>query len=234
MINILVLNWRSVPFSCSLLSILGILLVLAPFVLIQPSLWPSESGLFWYASSIYSSSSACVTTIISTSTTSHSLLPPYPTCFARGLFGAGLWSNSLHSSGYGRLWSHLPYFVYLLWTFLLSCIQTPLILMLELFWSRLSGLLPFLATNFGYRMQLLHLRLWALGHISGLLVVALLFIWGVDHGSLHRPLTIGPFVHLAIAHPLVDMLAGEIGIVLAGHPVYLGSGQCSGRLFITA
>ena len=55
---------------------------------------------------------------------------------------------------------------------------------------------------------------------------------GVVHGSLHGPLAIGPLVHLAIAQPPVDTLAGEIGRVLAGHLVYLGSSQCGGRLFI--
>ena len=141
------------PFFSSLLSILGTLLVPAPFVQIQPSLRPSESSLFQYASSMYSSSLACVTTIISTSTTSHSLLPPYPTCFARGLFGTGLWLNSLHLTGYGRLWSHLPYCIYLPLTFPLSYVQIPLTPMLELFWSRLSGLLHFLATNYwSYRL----------------------------------------------------------------------------------
>ena len=56
MTNIFVLNYRSVPFYSSLLSILGTLLVLAPFVWIQPSLRPSESGLFQCVSSMYSSS----------------------------------------------------------------------------------------------------------------------------------------------------------------------------------
>ena len=135
------------PFFSSLLSILGTLLVPAPFVQIQPSLRPSKSGLFRHASSMYSSFSACVTTIISTSTTSHSLLPPYPTCFARGLFGIGLRLNSLHSTGYARLWSHLPSSAYLPLTFLSSYVQTPLTPILELFWSRLSGLLRFLAVN---------------------------------------------------------------------------------------
>ena len=124
------------------------MLVLAPFVQIQPSLRPSKSGLFQYASSIYSSFLACVTTIISTSTTLHSLLPSYPICFARGLFSTGLWLNSLHLTGYGRLWSHLPYCTYLPLTFPLSYIQTPLRPMLELFWSGLSSLLCFLATNY--------------------------------------------------------------------------------------
>ena len=68
--------------------------------------------------------------------------------------------------------------------------------------------------------------------MSGLLAMALLFTWGVVHGGLHRPLTIGPFVHLAVAQPPVDILAGEIGRVLAGHLVYLGSSQCSGGLFV--
>ena len=136
------------PFLSSLLSILGTLLVPAPFVHIQLSLRPSKSGLFRYVSSMYSSFSACVTNIISTSTTLHSLLPPYPTCFARGLFGTGLQLNSLHSTGYGRLWSHLLYCTYLPLTFPLSYIQTPLTPILELFWSRLSGLLCFLAINF--------------------------------------------------------------------------------------
>ena len=130
------------------MSILGTLLVPAPFVQIQPSLRPSESGLFRHASSMYSSFSACVTTIISTSTTLHSLLPPYLTCFARGLFGTGLWLNNLHSTSYERLWSCLPYCTYLPLTFPSSYVQTPLTPMLELFWSRLSGLLHFLATNY--------------------------------------------------------------------------------------
>ena len=63
-------------------------------------------------------------------------------------------------------------------------------------------------------------------------MVALLFTWGIVHGSLHGPLAIGPLVHLAIAQPPVDMLAGEIGRVLAGHLVCLGSSQCGGGLFI--
>ena len=62
--------------------------------------------------------------------------------------------------------------------------------------------------------------------------MALLFTWGIVHGSLHGPLAIGPLVHLAITQPPVDMLAGEIGRVLAGHLVYLGSSQCGGGLFI--
>ena len=64
--------------------------------------------------------------------------------------------------------------------------------------------------------------------------MALLFTWGIVHGSLHGPLAIGPLVHLAIAQPLVDTLAREIGRVLAGYLVYLGSSQCGGRLFITS
>ena len=135
------------PFFSSLLSILGTFLVQAPFVQIQPSLRPSKSGLFRHVSSMYSSFSACVTTIISTSTTSHSLLPPYPTCFTRGLFGTGLRLNSLHSTGYARLWSHLPSSAYLPLFFLSSYVQTPLTPMLALFWSRLSCLLHFLAPN---------------------------------------------------------------------------------------
>ena len=62
----------------------------------------------------------------------------------------------------------------------------------------------------------------------------LLFTWGVDHGSLHGPLAIGPLVHLAVAQPPVDMLAGRISRVLAGHLVYLEFSQCGGRLFITS
>ena len=114
---------------------------------IQTSLGPSKSGLFQHVSSMYSSSLACVTTIISMYTTSHSLLPPYLTCFTRGLFSTGLWLNSLHSTGYGRLWSHPPYCAYLPLTFPLYYVQMPLIPMLELSWSRLSSLLLFLAAN---------------------------------------------------------------------------------------
>ena len=66
-------------------------------------------------------------------------------------------------------------------------------------------------------MQLLYLRLQALGHISGLLTVALLLTRGVVHVSLHGSLAIGPLVHLAIAQPPVDTLAGEISRVLAGY-----------------
>ena len=64
-------------------------------------------------------------------------------------------------------------------------------------------------------------------------MVALLFIWGIIHGSLHGPLAIGPLVHLAIAETPADMLARDIGRVLAEYLVYLGSSQCGGRLFIT-
>ena len=103
--NIFVQKWRSIPFYSSLLSTLGTLLVPAPFLQIQPSLRPSESSLFQYVSSMYSSSLACVTTTTSMSTTLHSLLPCYPTCFARGLFSASLQLNGLHSTDYGRLWS---------------------------------------------------------------------------------------------------------------------------------
>ena len=81
-------------------------------------------------------------------------------------------------------------------------------------------------------MQILRLRSRALSHIFGLLVVALLFTWGIVHISLHRPLAIGPFIHLAVAQPPVDMLAREIDRVLAGHLVCLGSSQCDGGLFI--
>ena len=63
--------------------------------------------------------------------------------------------------------------------------------------------------------------------------MALLFTWGIVHGSLHGPLAIGPLVHLAIAQTLVDMLAREIGRVVVGHLVCLGSSQCSGGLHIT-
>ena len=49
--------------------------------------------------------------------------------------------------------------------------------------------------------------------------MALLFTWGIVHGSLHGPLAIGPFVHLAIAQPPVDMLAKKISRVFAGHLV---------------
>ena len=52
--------------------------------------------------------------------------------------------------------------------------------------------------------------------------MALLFTWGIVHGSLHRSLAIDPLVHLAITQPPVDMLAGEIDRVLAGHLVHLG------------
>ena len=69
-------------------------------------------------------------------------------------------------------------------------------------------------------MQLIHLRSWALGHISGLLMVALLLIWGIIDGSLPKSLAIGPLVHLAVAQPPVDTLAGEIGRVLARYLVY--------------
>ena len=81
-------------------------------------------------------------------------------------------------------------------------------------------------------MQLLHLRLLALGYISGVLAVVLLFTWGIVHGSLHGLLTIGLVVHSAVTESLVDTLAGKISRVLAGHLVYLGSSQYSGRLFI--
>ena len=74
-------------------------------------------------------------------------------------------------------------------------------------------------------MQLFHLKLQALGHISGLLAVLLLFTWGIVHNSLHGSLAIDPLVHLAIAQPLVDMLVGEIGRVLSGHLVHQGSSQ---------
>ena len=131
----------------SLLSILGTLLVLAPFVQIQPSLRPSKSGLFQYVSSMYSSSLACVTTIISTSTTSHSLLLPYLTCFARDCL-ALVFSQTvciqLATGGFGHT-SHTAF------TYprpsLCPTYRHPLTPMLELFWSRLSGLLHFLATN---------------------------------------------------------------------------------------
>ena len=51
--------------------------------ILQLSLRPSKSGLFQSVSSMYSSSSACITTITSMFTTLHSLLPPYSTCFTR-------------------------------------------------------------------------------------------------------------------------------------------------------
>ena len=57
-------------------------------------------------------------------------------------------------------------------------------------------------------MHLLYLSLRTFGHISGLLAVALLFTWGVVHSILHGSLAIGPLVHLAIAQPPVDTLAG--------------------------
>ena len=63
-------------------------------------------------------------------------------------------------------------------------------------------------------------------------MVALLFTWDIVHGSLHRPLAIGPLVYLAIAQPPVDTLAGEIGRVLFGHLVCLGSRKYGGGLFI--
>ena len=63
-------------------------------------------------------------------------------------------------------------------------------------------------------------------------MVALLFRWGVVHGSLHGPLAIVPLAHLAIAQPPVDTLARKIGRVLAGHLVCLVSSQCGGKLFI--
>ena len=50
-------------------------------------------------------------------------------------------------------------------------------------------------------MQLLCVGLWALGHISSLLAVALLFTCAIVHSSLHGLLAIDPFVHLAIAKP---------------------------------
>ena len=53
--------------------------------------------------------------------------------------------------------------------------------------------------------------------------MALLLIWGIVHGSLHKPLAIGPLVHLAVPQPPVDTLVGEVGRVLAGHLVFLGS-----------
>ena len=63
-------------------------------------------------------------------------------------------------------------------------------------------------------------------------MVALLLTWGIVHGGLHGSLAIDPLFHLAIAQPLVDMLAGEIGRVLVGHLVCLGSRQCGSGLFI--
>ena len=65
-------------------------------------------------------------------------------------------------------------------------------------------------------------------------MVGLLLTWGVVHSSLHGSLAIDPIFHLAIAQPLVDMLAGEISTALAGHLVCLGSSQCGGGLFITS
>ena len=107
--------------------------------------------------------------------------------------------------------------------------------MLELFWSRLSSLLGFLATN--YQIQ----NAITLSQI----VSSWLYFWPISggiadlHGALsmasglYKPLAIGPLVHLAIAQPLEDTLAGKIPFrVLAGHLVYLGSSQYGGRLFI--
>ena len=54
-------------------------------------------------------------------------------------------------------------------------------------------------------------------------MVALLFTWGIVYSSLHGPLAIGLLVQLAVAQPLVDTVAGEIGRALAGYLVYLGS-----------
>ena len=51
----------------------------------------------------------------------------------------------------------------------------------------------------------------------------MLLTWGVVHGSLHGSLAIDLLVHLAIAQTPVDTLAREIGRVLAGNLVYLGS-----------
>ena len=103
--------------------------------------------------------------------------------------------------------------------------------MFELFWSRLSGLLPFLASNY-WLQNAITLSQIVSSWPSGLLVVALLFTWSIVYGSLHGPLAIGPLVHLAITQPPVDTLARKIGKVLAGHLVYLGSSQCGGGLFI--
>ena len=95
--------------------------------------------------------------------------------------------------------------------------------MLELFWSRLSGLLHFLAANCWLQNAITPSQIMSSWHISGLLAVALLLTWGVVHGSLHRPLAIGPLVHPAITQTPVDTLARKIGRALARHLVCLGS-----------
>ena len=65
-------------------------------------------------------------------------------------------------------------------------------------------------------------------------MVALLLIWSIVHSCLHGLLAIDPLAHLAITQSPVDMLAEEIGGVLAGHLVHLGASQCGDGLFITS
>ena len=94
--------------------------------------------------------------------------------------------------------------------------------MLELFWSRLSSLLHFLAAscqiqNSNYSISD-HVSFWPYFWPASSGIAT--YMGHCFHGSLHRSLAIGPLVHLAIAQPPVDMLAREIGRVLAGHLVY--------------
>ena len=106
--------------------------------------------------------------------------------------------------------------------------------MLELFWSRLSGLLYFLATscwiqNATTLSQIVSYWPYFWPASSGVATT-----WGVVHGSLHGSLAIDSLVHLAVTQPPLDTLARDIGRVLAGHLICLRSNQCGGRLFITS
>ena len=88
--------------------------------------------------------------------------------------------------------------------------------MLKLFWSRLSGLLPFLAANCWLQNAITPSQI-----VSSWLYFLACQQWHcylhevLSMGSLHGPLALGPLVHLAVTQPPVDTLAREFGRVLA-------------------